>query len=48
MGLDVVQLTRDIVAINSVSQRSNEEVSNLLENTLKQCEFEVERPRIRR
>ena len=24
MGLDVVQLTRDIVAINSVSQRSNE------------------------
>ncbi|CAI8011974.1 Succinyl-diaminopimelate desuccinylase [Geodia barretti] len=43
MGLDVVQLTRDIVAINSVSQRSNEEVSDLLENTLKRCEFEVER-----
>ena len=42
MGLDVVQLTRDIVAINSVSQRSNKEVSDLLENTLKRCEFEVE------
>ena len=25
MGLDAVQLTRDIVAINSVSQRSNKE-----------------------
>ena len=43
MGLDVVQLTRDIVAINSVSQRSNAEVSDLLEKTLKQCAFEVER-----
>ncbi len=43
MGLDVVQLTRDIVAINSVSQRSNKEVSDLLEDTLKDCEFEVER-----
>ena len=43
MGFDVVQLTRDIVAIDSVSQRSNEEVSDLLEETLKGCEFEVER-----
>ncbi len=43
MGLDVVQLTRELVAINSVSQRSNEEVSDLLETTLKGCEFEVER-----
>lgn len=43
MGLDVVQLTRDIVAINSVSQRSNKEVSDLLEHTLKGCDFEVER-----
>ena len=43
MELDVVQLTEDIVAINSVSQRSNAEVSDRLEKTLKQCSFEVER-----
>ena len=43
MGLDAVQLTRDIVAINSVSQRSNKEVSDLLEDTLEGCDFEVER-----
>ena len=43
MGLDVVQLASDAVAINSVSQRSNAEVSDLLEDTLKQYEFEVER-----
>ncbi len=43
MKLDVVQLTKDIVAINSVSQRSNAAVSDLLEETLKQCAFEVER-----
>jgi acetylornithine deacetylase len=42
MGIDVVELTKDIVAINSVSRWSNAEVSNLLEDTLKQCEFEVE------
>jgi acetylornithine deacetylase len=43
MKLDVVQLTKDIVAINSVSQRSNAEVSDFLEETLKRCAFEVER-----
>ncbi|MCZ6679415.1 MAG: M20/M25/M40 family metallo-hydrolase [Candidatus Poribacteria bacterium] len=43
MGLDTIQLTKDIVAINSVSQRSNAAVSDLLEDTLKQCAFEVER-----
>ena len=42
MVLNVVDLTKDIVAINSVSRWSNAEVSNLLEDTLKQCEFEVE------
>jgi acetylornithine deacetylase len=42
MELDVVQLTRDYVAINSVSRRSNAEVSDLIEETLKKCSFEVE------
>ena len=43
MQPDVLQLAKDIVAVNSVSQRSNAEVSDLLEKTLKQCSFEVER-----
>ena len=43
MKLDAVQLARDMVAINSVSQRSNAEVSDFLEETLKRCAFEVER-----
>jgi acetylornithine deacetylase len=40
---DVVQLTKDLVAIDSVSQRSNAEVSDLLEETLQRYAFEVER-----
>ena len=43
MQPDVLQLSKDIVAINSVSRWSNAEVSDLLESTLKQCSFEVER-----
>ena len=43
MKPDVVQLTKDIVAINSVSAHSNAQVSDLLEETLKGCAFEVER-----
>jgi len=41
--LDVIQLTQDLVAINSVSQRSNSEVADSLEQTLSRCSFEVER-----
>ena len=40
---DVIQLTKDIVAINSVSARSNAQVSDLLEETLRHCAFEIER-----
>ena len=43
MELDVVELAKDCVAIESVSQHSNAEVSDLLEQTLKQHSFEVER-----
>lgn len=43
MNLNVVELTEDLVAIDSVSQRSNAEVSNYLEALLARCGFEVER-----
>ena len=43
MQPDVVQLTKDLVAINSVSRHSNSEISDYLERTFKQCSFEVER-----
>jgi acetylornithine deacetylase len=42
LNLDVVQLTQELVAIPSVSQQSNAAVSDLLEQTLKRCGFEVE------
>lgn len=42
-NVDVVQLTRDLVAIGSASQFSNSAVSELIETTLKQCGFDVER-----
>ena len=40
---DVVQLTQDLVAIKSVSQWSNQEISDSLEETLRRSSFEVER-----
>ena len=43
MKPDVIQLTKDIVSISSVSHQSNTMVCDLLEETLKKCEFEVER-----
>lgn len=43
MQPDVIQLAKDVVAINSVSRHSNAEVSDLLEATFKECAFEVER-----
>ena len=43
MNLDVVELTKDLVAIQSVSRWSNRAVCDYLEPLLKQCEFEVER-----
>src|SRR3954452_2672586 len=43
MVLDVVQLTRDLVAIDSVSARSDEAVATLLEEVLRGRGFEVER-----
>ena len=41
--MDVLQLTQDLVAIKSVSQWSNQEISDSLEQTLSRCSFEVER-----
>jgi acetylornithine deacetylase len=41
--LDVVQLTRDLVGVKSVSQDSNAAVADLLEDVLRRCDFEVER-----
>ena len=41
--LDVVQLTKDLVAVKSVSQDSNAAVADVLEAVLRRCEFEVER-----
>jgi len=41
--LDVVQLARDLVAIDSVSQRSNAAAADLVERVLRRCAFEVER-----
>ena len=43
MKPDVIQLTKDIVSISSVSHQSNSMVCDLLEETLKKFEFEVER-----
>jgi acetylornithine deacetylase len=43
MALDVVQLTKDLVAIDSVSARSDEAVAVLLEEVLRGRGFEVER-----
>ena len=43
MTLDVVQLTRDLVAIDSVSARSNATVAELLAGVLERRGFEVER-----
>ena len=43
MKPDVIQLTKDIVSISSVSHQSNTIICDLLEETLKRCEFEVER-----
>lgn len=43
MALDVVQLTRDLVAVDSVSARSNATVADLLEGVLRRRAFEVER-----
>ena len=43
MEIDVVQLAREIIAINSVSRWSNAEVSDLLEQKLRISGFEVER-----
>ncbi len=43
MEVDVVQLTRDLVAVGSVSRESNAQVSDLLEETLERYSFEVER-----
>src|SRR5438105_656889 len=41
--LDVLQLARDLVGIESVSHRSNVAISGFLEETLKRCAFVVER-----
>ncbi len=41
--VDVVRLTRDLVAIGSASQFSNSAVSDLIETTLRECGFDVER-----
>lgn len=41
--LDVLQLTRDLVAIDSVTHRSNVAITDFLEETLNRCAFEVER-----
>lgn len=43
MPLDVVQLTRDLAAIRSVSAESNVAVTDLLEGVLRDRAFEVER-----
>ena len=43
MNLDVVQLTKELVAIKSVSRWSNREVCDYLEELLKKCAFDVER-----
>lgn len=43
MRLDVVQLTRDLVAFDSVSQRSNVVIADFLEELLQKCGFTVER-----
>jgi acetylornithine deacetylase len=41
--LDVVELTKDLVAVDSVSQRSNAAIADALEPVLARCGFEVER-----
>jgi acetylornithine deacetylase len=41
--MDVVQLTRDLVAFDSASRRSNREISDFLEQQLRAVGFEVER-----
>ncbi|MEA2511036.1 MAG: acetylornithine deacetylase, partial [Thermomicrobiales bacterium] len=41
--LDVVNLTKELVAINSVSKQSNAPVADALEPVMRRCGFEVER-----
>ncbi|MGB0383893.1 MAG: M20/M25/M40 family metallo-hydrolase [Ardenticatenaceae bacterium] len=43
MNMDVLELTKELVAIKSVSRWSNREVSDFLEDVLNKCAFEVER-----
>ena len=43
MHLDVVELTKDLIAIPSVSQDTNLEISDYLDRLLSQAGFEVER-----
>ena len=43
MGLDPVDLTKEFVGIKSVSRWSNAEISDLVEERMKTCGFEVER-----
>ena len=43
MQLDVGEITQKLVAINSVSRRSNAEISDVVEETLRRSDFEVER-----
>src|SRR5215211_3077740 len=43
MQLNVARLAQELIAVDSVSQRSNAVVSDLLEGVLKRCAFDVER-----
>jgi acetylornithine deacetylase len=43
MNFDPLQLTKELVAIPSVSRWSNADISNLLEKWLKEAAFEIER-----
>jgi acetylornithine deacetylase len=42
-GLDVVELTKELVAIDSVSRGSNAAIADALEPLLRRCGFDVER-----
>ncbi|MBV7338415.1 M20/M25/M40 family metallo-hydrolase [Chloroflexi bacterium TSY] len=43
VGLDVIQLASDLIAFDSDCRRSNESVSDYLEEVLKRTDFDVER-----
>jgi acetylornithine deacetylase len=42
MKLDAVQLAKELIAIDSVSERSNLQIADFLKNLLHRCGFEVE------